>query len=356
VAHIIDSVAHLAWPIIVIFCVVKFGPSLREIISQREIKAKGGPSGVELKIGGQPLSAQRAVDDQRKETEALRAQLSLLAAQVDRLTTQATASGGDEAALLEPASRPLTHPDPADGPALPVRRILWVNDEPEGSAYEIAALQDRGVEVTQCTTTQGAIALLAGPTDFDAVVTDMQRLENGQLKRTAGLDLIAWMNKSGLSTPVVVYTSRTSANEFAHAVLRAGGIGTTASATELFELLGINFGPLSEFRLEAEVLQILRASEPDEIAESDSHGPVDIRMQRENRRIGVEVKAWLQSPSPRAVESVLSRLSALVAKGEFDEVWLVSPYQLDAPKAKRSGSASPVRTLTVDELREHLSS
>src|ERR1035438_8949283 len=258
-ARIIDSAAQLAGALIVAFCVIKFGPSLREIVSQREVRAKGGPSGLELEIGGQPVSTQRAVDDQRKETEALRARLSLLAAQVDVLSTETATSTSNESqvvsSLVPGAPGSMAYTDPSADPLLPVRRVLWVDDEPENTAYEVAALKDRGVEVSQSRSTQDAIAKLAGPEGFDAVITDMQRLENGHLRRTAGLELITWIRQSGLSIPVLVYASRQSVNEYASAVLDAGGVGAAASATELFELLGMNFGPLSGFRLESEVLR-----------------------------------------------------------------------------------------------------
>jgi CheY-like chemotaxis protein len=353
-AQVIDSVAHLAWPVIIAFCAIKIGPSLRDIISQRDVRAKGGPGGLELEVGGQPISAQRAVDDQRKETEALRAQFSLLAAQVDVLAATSTASvpGGLEAdpRLVPGAPGTLGYANSSDAP-LTTRRVLWVDDEPQNNAYEIAALQDRGVEVVQSASTRDAIFKLAQQGGFDAVITDMGRFESGHLRSTAGLDLLTWIEQSGPSVPVVVYTSRHGAHQHGAKALEAGAIGATASATELFELLGVNFGPLSGLRLESEVLRAVREGQVEEVQELHHRGPVDAIVRLSERTVGVEIKAWLQTPSPSVVNDVLARLSNLVDKGEFDEVWLITSRPIPGRKGTDDGT---VLILTLEELREHL--
>jgi CheY-like chemotaxis protein len=352
-AQVIDSLAQLAWPLIAVFVVIRIGPALRDVIRQRDVQAKGGPGGIELTVGGQPVSGQQAVDDQRKETETLRAQLSIIAAQVEGLTTHAEAADDNETTRLV-GPGPTSYAAAEDGPVLEVHSILWVDGDPESNAYEVAALQDRGVSVTLRASNREAMGLLAGSQQFDALVTDMQRLENGRLERTAGLELIRWMKSSGVSIPVVVYAHGQSVGEHAQEALAAGAVGVTSSLTELLELLGVNFGPRSTSRLVAEILQVLEESVGESEQTVKLHGgqQVDVLLLRDGRRIGIEAKAWPGSPSRGAVEAVLSRLAALVGKGELDEGWLVTPAA--PPTGGGSRTASAVRAFTIDELREHL--
>jgi CheY-like chemotaxis protein len=281
----------------------------------------------------------------------------LLASQVDVLTTEASESTDGEMdvradAAASDGAGSLTYAEAAEDPQPSVRRILWVGDDPESSTYEIAALQDRGVEVVQSQSTRDAISKLANLASFDAVVTGMERFENGQLRPTAGLELINWIANSGPPVPVVVYASRHTARQYRSAVLEAGGLGATASATELFELLGVNFGPLSGSRLESEVLRIVKEGKAGEVSDLGHHGPVDVVMQRNGRRIGIEVKGWIQIPAPRAVKDVVSRLSNLVAKGEFDEVWLVTARPIDDPRPDTDEHREAVRVLSIEQLRD----
>ncbi|MCW3019847.1 MAG: hypothetical protein JWN10_2155 [Solirubrobacterales bacterium] len=350
-ARIIESIANLAWPLIVIVLVVKLGPSLRDVLRQREFRARGGPGGLELEVGGQPVSAQRAVDDQRKETEGLRAELSLLAARLDVLEPRSTETSevSETAFPTAPTNRVAAYA--AAPPLVGTERILWVDDNPASIAYEIAALKDRGVEVVQSRSTADALAKLRGEVEFDVVVSDMGRVDAGERRESAGLELIEAVKASNIPVPVVIYTTARQAELYATAVRDAGGLAITASSTELFELLGVNVGPLSGLRLEAEVLRTVREGGAEDVSQLAHRGPVDMVIRIGKRRIGLEIKAWLRAPNPRAVRDALRRLSNLVAKGEFDEVWLITTRPLDPELVGTELEGRAVRAYTLDELR-----
>lgn len=348
VARIIDSLAQLAWPLIAAFFVVKIGPSIRDVLRDRDVKAKGGPGGLELEVGGQPMSTQRVVDDQRKETEGLRAEVSLLAGKLSALETGLASpdEDGDDGLTTRAAASPAARTSSG------TQRILWVDDAPASIAYEVAALEDRGVDVIQSRTTLDALAKLRGESPFDAVVSDMARTEDGVRHDSAGLELIAAIRAARVRVPAVIYTTAKKVELYAAAVRDAGGIGVTASSTELFELLGVNVGPLSGIRLEAEVQLLLEEASVEQLAvDRTRNGRVDMLIRWQKKTVGVEVKAWLQPPTDRVLRDVLRRLGNLVSRGELDEVWLVTLQDLQL----RDSAGQGVRSYTLHELQEVLS-
>jgi CheY-like chemotaxis protein len=346
-ASILDSIANLAWPIIVAVAVWRIAPTLRDVIRERDVKARGGPSGIELSVGGQPISTQQAVDDQRRVTEAVRAELSFLAAELAALQ-QHTAE--DRNALPPAPVQSGAAAAEASTPVVPaLRRILWVDDQPSKNAYELAALRDREIDIVEATTTEEALShLLNDRVRCDVIVTDMHRVENGQQRPIAGIELLKAMRKAQVDIPTVVYTSIRSVSLYASQVRDLGALGATATATELFELLGFNFGPALAVRLESDVrrsLTRLKFTDIHENAEGWSflaHNDV--------HTVGIEVKAWIPPVSPRAVDRTIARLIARLERGDADEVWLVSATTLTNPHQAARGRGR-LRLITVEELR-----
>ena len=217
---------------------------------------------------------------------------------------------------------------------------------------KVAALEDRSIEVIQSRTTRDALAMLQGELPFDAVVSDMARTEDGVRHDSAGIELIAAMRTARIRIPIVIYTTAKKVELYSAAVRDAGGIGVTASSTELFELLGVNVGPRSGVRLEAEVGVLLEEAGVERLSiDPTRSGRVDMLIRWNDQSIGIEVKAWLQPPAARVLQDVLRRLGNLVSRGELDEVWLVTLRDLHlAP-----GQAQGVRSFTLEQLREKLS-
>jgi len=65
------------------------------------------------------------------------------------------------------------------------KRVLWVDDRPEGNRYEMLALKEFGVDVTTARSTSEALDLLSRAT-FDLVISDMKR----GVDDDAGYDLL----------------------------------------------------------------------------------------------------------------------------------------------------------------------
>jgi CheY-like chemotaxis protein len=221
VKDVLNAIVGLAWPVLIGVLAWRLLPSIRKVIDQR---------GFTIKAGGAEITVQQASDQLKIGVEDLREQVSALKLRVSRLQD----AGGPPASPITGA--PPASPITAGVPKL--RRVLWVDDHPENNAYEVDALERKGVNVTlERSTADGLRAAGEASPPFDAIITDMGRTTDGQERPEAGLELIRALTDHQISSPVVVYASAPAIAR-AHAALEAAGVPATGSATELLELLG----------------------------------------------------------------------------------------------------------------------
>jgi CheY-like chemotaxis protein len=211
-AAVIEALSKLMWPILVVVVVWKLYPSIRTIIESRSFTIRVGETEITVQEATDQLSAQ--VEDLQKKVSDLRHQFKQQAEPV--LTpTVAKAQGWR-----------------------PIRRILWVDDNPDNNAYQISYLRDSGIEIRKALSTDGALEiLLSGAFDADAVISDMGREERGEYYPTAGLKLIERAREANVRLPIFIHTTSRSASMYQEDVLATGGNGITSSPVELFEMI-----------------------------------------------------------------------------------------------------------------------
>jgi CheY-like chemotaxis protein len=342
-ADTVNAVANLMWPVLVLGLVAvvyarrkAIGPKLDELVRTRNVKAQL-PLGFGFEVGGQPVSAQQVVNDQRQHTEQLRQQLSLLSAQVAELRGSVPTSAEIDVAAEATAAAWLT------------RRVLWVDDHPSGNSYEIAACNDRGVQVKLATSTTDALQQLADDSAFDAIVTDMDRTEEGASRPTAGLTLLRELRQHEIDIPVVVYASQAAVDRHRDAALELGAVGVTADPTALLELLAINYGPRFSRRFARQVQHELERSGSDPVREPHD-SPIDFKASRDGQVLGVDVKSsWGPDVSARLVRAKIDA----IREASYDfPVWIVTPRGIRLP----SGVDVPdgVELLSFEDLRARL--
>jgi CheY-like chemotaxis protein len=334
----------LIWPLLVVGLAVylylrrkAWAPEVRKLIQERNIKA--GFGGLHVEIGGQVVPAKQAVDDQRKQTEQLRQELSLLAAQVSELGGAVPAAATAETEL-EPA--------PAAG-ATRTQRVLWVDDQPSNNSYEIAALKDRKVDVTLVTSTAEALRRLAGDPHFDGIVTDMHRNEDGNSRDTAGLTLLTELRERQIEIPAVVYASQAAVERHGAEALELGAVGATANPTALLELLAVNYGPGFRVRFKREVETELERSGYEHQPEPND-SPIDYMARRNGDTLGVDVKSSWGSDVP--VPRLRSKFNAVEGAHYDFPVWIVTPEPLKLPPEVEPPEG--VDLLSLEELRARL--
>ena len=124
------------------------------------------------------------------------------------------------------------------------KRVLWIDDLPEGNRFEIAALNKLQIEVLIARSTDEAMARIAADTeDFDLVISDWNR--PGEPKHSgepapAGLRLLQRLKAAHKTMPVVYYHGgfepklRKARAKLART---AGAFGEAVLPAELLELV-----------------------------------------------------------------------------------------------------------------------
>jgi CheY-like chemotaxis protein len=116
------------------------------------------------------------------------------------------------------------------------KRVLWVDDRPEGNRHETAALAKLQIEVVAATSTAQALHCIGSDAEgFDLVISDWER--EGEAPQ-AGLQLLAAMRKIGLAEPVIFYHGA-RAEQRAERATQAALAGAFGDATLPFELMAL---------------------------------------------------------------------------------------------------------------------
>jgi CheY-like chemotaxis protein len=236
-ARIIEAVGSLLWPLLVAVVVFRVAPHVPGLVA--DLRRAMRTRAFTVKVGGAELSVEEATEQLRRQVTDLQTQVAgQLAARVPPIPAPGGPSGAPAGESGAPAG-------PSAGPARPT--VLWVDDQPEDNALEIAKLRDDGVEVLQARSTFEAMDVLSLRRGVHAVVTDLGRAEDGEFRTHAGLALLRQLREAELDLPVAVYTSRERVALDGQDALAAGARIVTASPTELFAALR----PLLSARLPA---------------------------------------------------------------------------------------------------------
>jgi CheY-like chemotaxis protein len=213
-SDVVDLVVGLAWPLVVAIVILALYPTVRRVMESRAFT---------VRVGGAEISVQHASDQLGAGLEDVREQVAVLS---ERIAAMENGSAPERLAAFREAPE-LTGE----------RTLLWVDDHPENNAYEVAALQRKGVRVTQCASTAEAGQALGAHGDFSAIVSDMGRVEDGAFHPEAGVELIDLVRAQGARSPVLIYTSAPTLARTRERAIQAGAAEATASATQLLHLL-----------------------------------------------------------------------------------------------------------------------
>jgi CheY-like chemotaxis protein len=227
-ARIIEAVGSLLWPLLAAVVLIRVVPHIPGVVA--DLRKAMRTRAFTVKIGGVELSIEDAAEQLRRQVTDLQTQLAAQLAQ-----------RGDAGPGPPPA--PGAPPDAPDfagaGPAADQgsATVLWVDDNPDGNALELAKLRDDGLEVLLARSTAEAMDVLSLRRGVRAIVTDMGRAEDGEFRSHAGLALLRQLHEAEQDQPVLVYTSARRVELDRQDALDAGATAVTASPTELFAAL-----------------------------------------------------------------------------------------------------------------------
>jgi CheY-like chemotaxis protein len=117
------------------------------------------------------------------------------------------------------------------------KRVLWVDDRPEGNRFEAAALAHLQIEVVAVHDTDAAMAQLATDTEgFDLVISDWERPAEGA---QAGLRLLQRLRATGSAVPLVYYHATAGAAQRAQRAEQARAAGALGEAVLPSDLMAL---------------------------------------------------------------------------------------------------------------------
>jgi CheY-like chemotaxis protein len=211
--EVITSVSGYLWPLLAAVVIWKLMPVVREVLRTRSYK---------IAVGGLSVDVQTASEAMQKQIADLQNQV----AQLNERAASAPEQGEIPDGLIQ------FEPQPASG------RILWVDDKPENNVYEIQSLEEKDVAVTTVTSTTEALGEFSRRS-YDAVITDMGRMENGSYNSHAGLDLIELLRKKDPQIGLYVFASQKAIRDHQRELIAAGATAATASSVQLLASLRV---------------------------------------------------------------------------------------------------------------------
>lgn len=122
--------------------------------------------------------------------------------------------------ILNPVAKP------AEG-VIP-KKILWVDDKPQGNVLLSEKLKSQNVSITNALDTNTGINYLQTNT-YDLIITDMGR----GTEREAGIDFLKKVKSLGIVTPVVFYTTKTYVTRYEKQVLELGAFAIKTGSADI---------------------------------------------------------------------------------------------------------------------------
>jgi CheY-like chemotaxis protein len=231
-ARIIEAIGSLLWPLLVAVLLVRVIPHIPGVVA--DLRKAMRTRAFTVKVGGVELSVEDAAEQLRRQVTDLQTHMAIQLAERGEPTPS-----GPPGPPAWPGSSAGTVDEAAAGPVTGQGRatILWVDDNPDANALELAKLRDDGLEVLLARSTAEAMDVLSLRRGVQAIVTDMGRSEDGEFRSHAGLALLRQLQEAEQDQPVLVYTSTRRVELDRQDALDAGATTVTASPIELFAAL-----------------------------------------------------------------------------------------------------------------------
>ena len=244
ISTIINSIAAILWPLIVIAILFTFRKSVAAVIDS----ARGRKFAV--KIGEMELSMDEFSKQQGDMIKDLQTRVNKLQRQLetedkepaDDLTSKESIDLEErrveirrEEDVLNTASKPKSKGVTLDIDD-DINDILWVDDHPKNNAFLIDSLHHQDITVSTAKNTKEALERFKNGA-FDCVISDSCRHEGKEFDNCqAGFELSSLIREMNEDVPIYIYTDKVDEimKKKAHHV---GATAITSSPSELLKLL-----------------------------------------------------------------------------------------------------------------------
>lgn len=233
-ATIIDSLANLLWPLIVIFILFIFRKSVESLINSAANGRKFSVKIGEMEISMDELSKQQAmmIADLQKRVNELQRKVEGGTAVLETALEEAPLTENLERDLVRMTEAPDEDFEVDDD----ISSILWVDDHPTNNALLIDSLRKQGVKVIPAQSTQEALELFK-ETPFSCVISDSCRHEGKVLDNCeAGIQLARKLREINDEMPIYLYTDKANP-QLKKEAENAGATAVTSSPSELMKFL-----------------------------------------------------------------------------------------------------------------------
>ena len=235
-SQLIDSIATILWPLIVIIILLSFRKNIQALIKSGESRK------FSVKIGDMEVSMDELSKQQGEMIKDLQARINTMQKEMVAMSQPTREAKGK----LDSTGARETVPDvgaaafdigvdtdPFDDD---ISSILWVDDNPVNNAFLIDSLKYQGIQVTNALSTQEGLEHFRRGT-FDCIITDISRKEGGLVaNRQAGFELIREIRERNKEIPIFIYTAKFD-ERLRHKAKESGATGITSSPSELLQML-----------------------------------------------------------------------------------------------------------------------
>jgi CheY-like chemotaxis protein len=212
VSKLLEGLAAVAWPAIIILLIFLFRPAISALIESAKSRK------FTLKFGGQELSMEEANEQQRTLIADLQTQVLEIKKRIEvsvlPLPPEATRSAAPTSA----------------------RFVLWVDDNPKNNSFFVQQLTDRGINVDLALSTSEGLRLF-GKKAYGAVISDMGRTEDGKYNPTAGIELLRQIREGNKTLPFIIFCTSRGVTEHRQEAMSLRATGITSSGTEMSGIL-----------------------------------------------------------------------------------------------------------------------
>ncbi len=243
IASIVESIATILWPIIVIIILFSFRKNIQALIKSSETRK------FQVKIGDMEISMDELSQQQAMMIKDLQTRVNDIQRQLEGDTPKAMAKTMPTTVAAREATPSFEemreHPraekmDEGSYPEIDldddISSILWVDDHPKNNAMLIASLQKSGITVSSAVNTTEAVERFKHGS-FDCVISDSCRHEGRELNNCqAGIELASLIREEDADVPIYLYTDKVD-QKMKRKAEEAGATAVTSSPSELLKLL-----------------------------------------------------------------------------------------------------------------------
>ena len=241
IATIIESIATILWPVIVIIILVSFRKNIQALIKSSETRK------FQVKIGEMEISMDEFGQQQAMMIKDLQTRVNDIQRQLEGDAPKAIAK-----ATVSDASPPIAVAETSEKRSVEedtveahyekidldddISSILWVDDHPKNNAMLINSLQNSGITVSSAMNTKEAVERFKHGS-FDCVISDSCRHQGRELDNCqAGIELASLIREENADVPIYLYTDKVD-QKMKRKAEAAGATAVTSSPSELLKLL-----------------------------------------------------------------------------------------------------------------------